>query len=246
MCLNNLDEPFIEVNVLSLIADETLDNSDIDSDSSDDGSPLLPAPEIPWFMQYPPDTHFEQYKDQIDLLSDTEIIEHYTDCYPDYAVPILSKGTSYELFSRMHNIELNVVNTPFGLVFDVDCLIHCKGIFYQTKDNPINRYCCDCIYNNITTDKDEVNAFMQHELLFDAFEAGITFSNINVYHKYWCTICNTFLYNVECYTDNHCFHCEDLINYSDDNSKTISLIQNEISFYYSIPISVTDFYDISD
>lgn len=178
-------------------------------------------------------TGYDEYCKAIAQSSDETIINHYMHFYPDYAPPILRKGTHYTLFSKMHSIEL--AYDRINAVFDNDFnFIHISGVYFTEIDNDINRYCHDCMYNNISRDPTEINAFHQHSIFYDSLIASETLTLCNYKHKYWCTICNCFLFTVLCSDTNYCMECEPFITYDGNTNIPQVFFQNEIDFYFSI------------
>lgn len=175
---------------------------------------------------------FETYCKAIEFFSDEEIIKHYSSYYPNFAIPILRKGTPFSAFSKLYNIELNYVG-KIGAVLDDTTFIHFKGPFITLPDSFENRYCFTCVENNITNNSEEVCVSYFHNMHFNDLIAANYIDNHR--HEYFCTICDEFLYNVECSDTQSCDDCEPFIQYESHTGIPLQFFQDDINFYYSVP-----------
>jgi hypothetical protein len=175
---------------------------------------------------------YDEYCKTITLSSDEQIVDHYNNFAPDLAIPIMRKGTDYKVFKRLYDIE-NTVG-ELNTLFDNSVYIHISGIFFQEYNNPINRFCFDCMYNNVSNDPTEINAFHQHKMEFNSALAGDLIHNPINHYKYWCTICDCFLFNVLCSDSNMCGECEVFITYDSNTGLPIQFFHDDIDFYFSV------------
>lgn len=166
------------------------------------------------------------------LRRDEEIVDHYANFAPDFAIPILRKGTSFKMFKRLYDIEDTLGN--LNMVFCDKVFIHISGVFFCEYDNPVNRYCFDCMYNNISKDPSDIKVFHQHKMEYSAALASDLICNKNNLVKYWCTICDCFLFNVLCSDINMCNECDVFIKYDSNTGLPLQFFNDDIDFFFSV------------
>lgn len=175
---------------------------------------------------------YDAYCKILALRRDEEIIDHYANFAPDFAIPVLRKGTPYQMFRRLFDIEDTLGN--LNMVFCDKVFIHISGMFFCEYNNPVNRYCFDCIYNNISKDPSEINTFHMHKMEYSAALASDLICNKNNLVKYWCTICNCFLFTVLCSDSNMCGECDVFIKYDSNTGLPLQFFNDDIDFFFSV------------
>lgn len=175
---------------------------------------------------------YDEYCKTITQSSDEAIIEHYMHFSPDYAIPVLRKGTPFSLALKLHSIELEYGRIN-ALIDDLN-FIHFGGPFFCEPGNPINRYCYCCMFNNISDKCYEVATYYQHKMFFNDLIAAEEIFLCANQHKYWCTICNCFLFTVLSSDTNYCMECEPCIKYDSNTNIPIQFFPDDIDYYFRV------------
>lgn len=127
--------------------------------------------------------------------SDQTIIELYENEFPLYVFSVLRLGCDYSVFKRADRIEVEYGAT--GISHDPDTQVHIFGKYYKEKDTQeIGRYCLKCARESISEDRNDLVVFAFHNYM-DSHEITLEFTNFLTNYKYWCYVCDRFLFDVE-------------------------------------------------
>lgn len=148
----------------------------------------------PWQESF--ETDYNRYCTGISESTDEYILEFFAHEFPDNAIPILRKGTPYDLFSRLYDLEKTYDAT--GLCVWPDTLIHIYGRYYEDKysDDHVNKYCLKCFRDDISYDADEVRIYEFHQCLQGDVETCSEITNPYRSSDYWCHNCDRFLFEI--------------------------------------------------
>lgn len=215
MCLPNIEEESFHLNNIF----HNFEDDDSDNDTVDIVQEL-----IPWQLCF----YTNPLKFEAGFLAATDqtIIDLYANEFPNTVFSVLRLGCDYTVFKKADRIEIEYGATAISV--DPDTFIHLFGKYYTERESStIMRYCIRCMRENFTEDRNEIDVYCYHNYIDNVFIHTEVFSGITNY-KYWCAICDRFLFDVEYNTDyadiDSCSACSDLVPYDPkymDNDPTV-------------------------